>query len=355
MLDACRWLYNQLVKERKNKWDKRKQRVTCYDQIKTIPKLTAKHPRLELVYSQTRQNVAIRVDLAFKAFFRRCKSGEKPGYPRFKGELRYDSITYPQANNSFRLTENNTRIRLSKIGNVKIVYHQKLQGTIKTCTIKRSSADKWYVTIVCDGVRDTKCKKVRTQVGIDVGLTTFATLSDGLKIPNPKFFMQGERAVAKSQRKSSQYWKKTRAKTIARHTLAVIHEKIANRRIAFIHNQSRFIVDNYATIVVENLGIKNMLINSLYPTIRKGIYDVAWRTFLTQLAYKAANAGRQFIAVNPAYTTQDCSKCGNRQVMKLSDRTYCCPVCGLTIDRDLNAARNILAVGLHSLATQKVA
>ena len=355
ILESCRWLYNQLLEQRKTLWETQKKGISCYGQITEIPRFTIGNTSLENVYSQTKQNIAVRIDLAFKAFFRRCKAGEKPGYPRFRGKGWYDSFTYPQDNGSFKLTENDTRIYLSKIGNVKIKYHQKLQGKMKTCVVKRSPTGKWYVCIFCLDVPAKKVKVSKKQVGIDVGLKTFATLSDGNIIENPRFFKHSEKALAKAQRKLAKQKMATEERSRAKMVVAKVHEKIANCRDDFTHQESRKIVNAYGLIAIEDLNIKNMIVKGQFSTIRKGIADVAWSEFGGRLAYKAENAGRQFIAVNPAYTTQDCSACGNRQKMKLSDRTYICPVCGIEIDRDLNAAKNILAVGLHSLEVLKKA
>ena len=357
ILDACRWLYNQFLEQRKTLWETQKKGITCYGQIGELPKFVKDNPILERVYSQTKQNVAIRVDLAFKDFFRRCKSGETPGYPRFKGKNRYDSFTYPQANSGFKLTENDTRLYLSKVGTVKIRLHRKPEGKMKTCTIKRSPTGKWYACISCTDVPVTsvQVKPSSAQVGIDVGLKTFATFSDGKTIQNPRFFKKSEKALAKAQRKLAKQTMNTPERVKARKVVSKVHEKISNRRDNFSHQESRKIVDAYGTICVEDLNIKNMIAKGQFPLIRKGIADVAWNEFGKKLAYKAENAGRQFVKVNPAFTSQDCNNCGNRQVMKLSDRIYSCPACGISIDRDLNAAKNILAVGLHSLATQKVA
>jgi putative transposase len=355
ILDSCRWLYNQLLEQRKTLWETSKKGISLYVQQAGIPKLTIANPSLDDVYSQTKQNVAVRIDLAFKAFFRRCKSGEKPGYPRFRGKGWYNSFTYPQANNSFKLTENDTRIYLSKIGHVKIAYHRKTEGILKTCVVKRSLVGKWYVCISCDDVPRSQVSPSSLRVGIDVGLKTFATFSDGTIIENPRFFKQSEKALAKTQRKLAKQTKGTLERAKARKVVAKVYEKMANRRDDFTHKESRRIVNTYGTICVEDLDIKSMIVNGQFPSVRRGIADVAWAELHRKTEYKAESAGRQFVKDNPAYTSQDCSDCGNRQVMKLSDRTYNCPVCGLSLDRDLNASRNILAVGLHSLANRKVA
>jgi len=145
-LEECRWLFNHFLAERKEAWGKEQRSINYHSQATSLPALKEQRPSLANVHSQVLQNVAVRIDLAFKAFFRRVKAGEKPGYPRFRGKGRYDSFTFPQS--GFTLDGN--ILRLSKIGNVKVVLHRPVEGRIKTCTIKRSSTGKWYVMFSCE-------------------------------------------------------------------------------------------------------------------------------------------------------------------------------------------------------------
>jgi putative transposase len=341
-LDECRWLYNHLLEMRKTAYERDGLSLTCFQQQSTFPVLKQEHPSLAIVHSQVLQNVAVRIDLAFKAFFRRCKAGEKPGFPRFKGTDRYDSFTFPQS--GFSLTHDG-RVTLSKIGSVKMVYHRPLKGKMKTCTIHKSRTGKWYVCV------SVECEPQRleprdTQVGIDVGLTTFATLSTGEAIANPRFFRKEEKALAKVQRKHSKLTKGTPERKKHRQVVARVHERIRFRRDNFTHQESRQIVDRFGVICVEDLHVNRMV---HHHCLAKSISDAAWSAFFSQLSAKAEEAGRRFIKVNPAYTSQDCSRCYHRQKMPLSERTYHCPCCLLSIDRDLNAALNICAVGRHSL------
>jgi putative transposase len=286
------------------------------------------------------QNVAVRIDLAFKAFFRRCKAGEKPGFPRFRGVNRYDSFTFPQS--GFSITHDN-RVCISKIGSIKMVYHRPIKGTLKTCTISRSSTGKWYVcfSVECEPERLPYSPE---PVGIDVGLKTFATLSTEEEIKNPRFFRKEEKALAKVQRKHSKLAKGTAQRRKHRKVVARVHERIKWRRDNFTHQNSRHIVDSFGVICVEDLTVNRMVHTHC---LAKSITDAAWSAFFEQLSHKAEEAGRAFIKINPAYTTQTCSRCGHRQKMPLSERTYHCPCCLLVMDRDVNAAKNILALGLQ--------
>ena len=342
ILEECRWLYNHLLEKRKEAYEQDGKALTLYQQHATYPILKQERPSLATVHSQVLQNVAVRLDLAFKAFFRRVKAGETSGYPRFKGKGRYDSFTYPQF--GFKIDQQG-KLALSGIGHLKMVLHRPIRGKIKTLTIQKSSTGKWYASfsVECEPER---LPDVPTQVGIDVGLKTFATLSSGEEIANPRFFRKEEQALAKVQRKQSKLAKGTLERQKHRKAVARVHERMKFRRENFTHQQSRKIVNSYGVICVEDLQVNRMTHNHC---LAKSIHDAAWAGFFSKLSCKAEEAGRQYVAVNPAYTTQDCSRCHHRQVMPLRERTYHCPCCQLVIDRDQNASLNILGLGLQSL------
>jgi len=339
-LEECRWLYNHLLEKRRDAWEQEGKSLSLYQQIKTYSILKEERQSLKSVHSQVLQNVAVRVDLAMKAFFRRCKSGEKPGYPRFKAKSRYDSFTFPQT--GFNLTQDN-RLRLSKIGALKMSYHRPVRGKIKTLTIHKSATSKWYASFSCE-IEPERLPLNTDAVGIDVGIKTFAALSDGREIANPHFFRAEEKALAKVQRKHSKLIKGTPERRKHRKVVARVHERVKWRRQNFTHQQSRRIVNQFGVICVEDLNMNRMVHNHC---LAKSISDVAWSAFFNQLMCKAEEAGRELIRVNPAYTSQTCSRCGHRQKTPLSERTYHCPCCLLDIDRDLNAALNIMALGLQ--------
>ncbi|HEY7094330.1 MAG TPA: transposase, partial [Ktedonobacterales bacterium] len=199
-LEEVRWLWNTLLAQRKQAWEERQETVDYYDQKAELPALKADvRPGLQQVHSQVVQDVALRVKKAMDAFFRRLKAGEDPGYPRFRGQGRYDSLTYPQWENGVTLSASGKRLLLSKVGEVKITVHRPLEGTPKTATIRRTATGKWFVTISCEW-GPTPLPPTGRQVGIDVGLVTFATRSDGEAIANPRFFRREERALARAQR-----------------------------------------------------------------------------------------------------------------------------------------------------------
>ena len=341
-LEECRWLYNHLLETRKTNWEERHESLTLYSQHATLPSLKRARPALATVHSQVLQNVAVRIDLAFKAYFRRVKAGEKPGYPRFRGYGRYDSFCYPQAPSGCKL--DGSQLTLSGIGPIRVRLHRPLSGKVKTCCIRRSSTGKWYVSFSCQVVAVPLPESAEV-VGIDVGLTHFAALSTGETIENPRFFRSDEAALAKVQRRFSKEAKGTPERRSRRKPVARVHERIAWRRQNFAHQESCRIVNRFQVIAVEDLTVNQMLHNHC---LAKSISDAAWTSFASMLAAKAESAGRSFVAVNPAYTTQTCSTCGHRQRLGLAERIYRCSCCGLELDRDFNASLNIKALGLES-------
>jgi putative transposase len=311
-----------------------------------IPGWKKAEPKFKLVHSQVLQNVNVRVDLAFRAFFRRVKAKEKDaGYPRFKGKGRYDSMCYPQYGNGVRLDGN--MLSLSKIGQVKVELHRELCGQPKTVCIRRTSTGKWFVTISCECEAKPLPDEPK-RIGVDVGLSSFATLSSGEQVANPRFFRKDENELAKAQRKLDGEEKGTPARTKRRKVVGRIHERIANKRADFAHKLSRHLVNTYGVIVFEDLAITNMLKNG---NLSKSIADAAWNQLAQFTAYKAEDAGRLFWQVDPRNTSKKCSRCASIVEKDLSVRLHDCPHCGLVLDRDHNAAINILALGLQCLGT----
>ena len=339
-LRECRGLYNTLLAERRDTYEQARDSPSWYTQKCRLPGLKESNPALREVHSQVLQDVALRLDLAFKAFFRRVKAGDKPGYPRFRGASRYDSFTYPQS--GFRLEGN--RVFLSKIGHVKAVIHRPLEGIVKTATVHKSATGKWFVCLSCE-VEPQPLPQSTEAVGVDVGLKSIIATSDGGSVPAPTFLRKKEKELARTQRRLCEAPKGSREHAKRRKAVAKVHERIKNKRSNFAHQESRKLVNRYGIIAVEDLCVNRMNKNHC---LAKSIMDAAWTDLTNKLTYKAEWAGRTVVRVDPAHTSQDCSSCGHRQVMPLSKRVYDCPNCGLSLDRDTNAAKNILRVGLHS-------
>ena len=349
-LETCRLVYNSLVNDRKFQYDTANVSVGYFTQKAYLPAWKKDHPELKEVYSQVLQDVAHRVHLAFDAFFDRVKKGETPGFPRVKGAGQYDSITYTQGKN-FKV--GGSTIEFPKLGKVKAKLHRRPWGEVKNCTIRRING-KWFASL-CQEVEAEHLPPSNEAIGIDVGLKTFAALSNGEFIENPRFFRKDEKSLAKAQRKLSKQKRGSRERKKARKVVSRIHERIRNRRHDFCHQNARRLVNRFGIIAVEKLNVKNMLGNHC---LAKSISDAAWSQFRSVLVQKAESAvNREVVECNPAYTSQDCSGCGyrpdgleGRTKKKLSDRWHLCPMCGLSLDRDTNAAVNILALGQQCLA-----
>ena len=342
-LEECRWVYNETLATRKNAWEQEQRNVDWYETKRALPLLKDTRPALKLVHSQVLQNVTERVELAFAAFFRRVKAGKPEiGYLRFKSKGRYDSITYPQYGNGVRL--DGKRLILSNVGAVQVVLHRPVEGTPKTVTLTRSRTGTWYACFSCE-VETSPLPPTDEVVGVDVGLSSFATLSTGDEIDNPRFYRRDEADLKHVQKlkdaaKNGQRWEENRR---GKKTLAHIHERIANRRSDFAHKRSRELVDTYQVIVFEELDPMEM---GRSRGIRKSILDVAWSQFISLTVAKAEGAGRRVVLVNPRNTSKLCSSCGELVQKRLSDRIHACPHCGLVMGRDHNAALNILHRGL---------
>ena len=337
-LKTCRIIYNSALADRKNYYEHTGKGLTRTAQQKILKTDKVKHPQVKEVHSQVAQEVLFRVERAYNNFFRRVKAGEKPGYPRYKGPGQYKSLTFTQFGDGLGASFQNGKLKLSKVGLVKIKLHQEIYGTAKTCTIKREQSGKWYAVLAVEE-SPVLYSSNRQSIGLDVGVKEFAVLSNGDKIPNPKHLQKSERKLKTLQKSLSRKKKGSKNRARARLKLARQHEKVRNQRKDFHHKLSNQLVWKYGTIVVEDLQIKNMVKNH---NLAKCIADVGWGEFVSMLSYKAESAGRTLVKVPPHRTTQECSRCGKTVQKDLSVRVHSCPHCGLVMDRDHNAAVNIL-------------
>lgn len=344
VLNACRWVYNKTLEIRRDAWTERKESISLYDTHRMLPEWKKQHHWLNQAFAQCLQNAQHRLDLAFKSFFRRVKAGKKPGYPRFRSKDRYDSFTYPQ--HGFKFTENGL-LYLSKIGNVKIRFHRPIEDRIKTLTVCRNALGYWYACFACE-IESESLPPIPDIVGIDLGLTHFATLSTGEQIDNPRFFRRDEKVLAKAQRRLSKSDKGTPEYRKHKRVIQHIHQRVANRRKDFAHKLSRQLVNRFQIITFEDLDIQDMQ-DGNWRSMNKSISDAAWRQLVQYTTYKAEWAGRSVVLVDPCNTTKMCSRCSQIVPKTLSERVHKCPHCNLEIDRDLNASLNILARGLACL------
>ena len=310
------------------------------DQQDGSPALKDGMSEYRTVHSQILQDVLRRLDKAFEAFFVRVvrkREGRriKAGFPRFKPASRYNSFTYAQS--GFRLLENG-HIWLSKIGELRVFRHREPKGRIKTLQVKRDNVGDWFV-IVTTQSPDVRAGVQETRIGIDCGLKSLVVLSSGEFIDPPKSLRKSERRIKLLQRRLSRKVKGSNNRAKARLKLAKLHRKVFRQRDDFLHKTSTWLVKKGDVLVFEDLHIKNMLRNH---HLAKSIGDASWGKLVRYASYKASSAGGRVELVDPRGTTQMCSGCGTVVKKSLSKRIHLCPKCGLLLDRDLNAARNIL-------------
>lgn len=333
----CLNLYNCALEERISAYRRNRCSITAFDQKKELPTIKQAFPEYKEVGSQVLQDVLERLDKAYQGFFRRVKNGNaKVGFPRFKGRNRYDSFTLKQA--GWKLDGRYLTIR--NIGRFKLWLSRPIEGTIKTVTIRRSSAGKWYVCFSCEDVFLKPLPPTGKAVGIDVGLESFLTSSDGMKIGNPRFFKKSQDILAIRQQRLSRRAKGSHRRAKARVLVAKSYEKISSQRRDFHFKLANQLVSYYDTICIEKMDAWNST-----TALNRSMRDTAWFGFFDILRWKAEEAARAVIEVPAKDTSQLCSRCGARVSKDLSVRVHSCPFCGLTIDRDLNAALNILSLG----------
>jgi putative transposase len=340
-LMLCRHVYNAALGERREAWRLRGVSVTYYQQKAELPGIKEALPDYAAVNSQVLQDVVLRVERAFQAFFRRVHAGETAGYPRFQGRTRYHSFTYPQVGEHGCARLDNGCLVLSKIGRVAMRWSRPLEGTPKTVTISHE-ADGWYAILSCADVPAQPLPPTGKETGIDVGLKVFLITADGLVVENPRLHRRGEKQLKQAQRRVSRRKKGSKRRGKAVGWLGKAHQKVKRQRADFHHKTALNLLRQYDTIYLEDLRVANLVRNH---HLAKSIADAGWAQFRAILEAKAACAGRRVVAVPPASTSQDCSGCGARVPKSLSVRTHICTSCGLVLDRDENAAKNIQWAG----------
>jgi putative transposase len=333
-LTTCRYTYNNALAERIDKYKTDKISVSYVDQANHLS--NNKNEYQVSVHSQVLQDTLKRLDKSFKRFFDGLKKGVRVGFPRFKAENRFRSFCYPQS--GFRVINEGTHIRLSKIGDIKIRLNRPIEGKVKTCIIIRD-VDQWFVVLTCEQLEKEPTSSNKPSIGIDVGIEKLATMSDGSIIQNPRTLVKAQDKLAQQQRWLSRKKKGSKNKTKQRIKVAKLHRKIRRQRDDFLHKVSAHLATNYSTIAFEKLNIRGMLKNHC---LAKHISDASWNKLIQLTTYKAESAGGCVVKVDAKYTSQNCSGCGERVSKTLAERTHCCPRCGLVMDRDENAAVNIL-------------
>jgi len=332
-LDVCRELYNAALQERRDAWRVARKSITLYEQMHELTEIRAFDDDVRRMPSVIGRDPLKRLDKAFKTFFQRVKNGERGGFPRFKSCVRYNSFT---ADGAFKLCGD--KLTLTRIGSVRLRLSRPIEGKIKTCTIKRQ-ADGWFVVFAVEAEQCPYIPKTGASVGVDVGIENFAALSTGETVENPKYLRKAEREIKLARRKIDKKKRGGANRRKAGRIYARKHLKVTNQRRDFFHKLSNQLIRRFDEIAVEDLNISGLLKNH---HLAKSISDAAWGTFLTILESKAASAGRRVWKVPAAFTSQDCSQCGERVKKSLSTREHRCIGCGLVLHRDHNAAINIL-------------
>jgi len=340
VMEVCRWVYNHFL----SIWNSVTKIPSRYDLQSTLPQLKNDNPDLKKVNSKILQMVLFMLYNNLKALRELKKNGRKVGRLRYKKYGQFNSFILNQSGFKLKITGNRLdNLYVSKVGDIPIRLHQKIDGVIKQVIIKKYRSDEWYALICTE--RDTQ-QKIQTShlfIGLDMGLIHFLTDTTGIQIENPKFYKQTLKRIKIEQRRLSRKKRGSKNRLKQKLKLNKLYNKLTNQRDDFLHKLSRYYVDTYDLISVEDLNITNMVKNH---NLSQSILDSSWSKFIFMLSYKAESAGKILIKVDPRNTSKECSVCGNIQDMPLSERMYNCSECGITVDRDVNAAINILKRGI---------
>jgi len=334
-LDLCRFTYNQLLEEFGR--NKSKKHIQHY-----ILDLKEKYPEIKQVYSKTLQYECYRLFSNMTGLKQSRKKGNKIGRLRFKGRDWFKTICYNQS--GFKLIKQDKRynmLHLSKIGDIRLLQHREFEGKIKGIIIKRK-VDSWEAHIITNG--KYKIEKGNKVIGIDLGIISFLTDNEGNKISSPLYYKKSLLRLKKLQQNISRKKKRSHNRYKAKIKVAKLHEHITQQRDDFLHKITTKLINDCKFIGTENLNIKSMQ-RSAYNS--RNINDCSWGKFLQMLDFKAESAGCQVVKVNPKDTTKKCSNCGEKQNMPLYKRQYDCPYCGMSLERDINSAINILRCALE--------
>jgi putative transposase len=349
ILEGQRQLYNAALEERIDAYRKAGVARTYVDQCRALTEWRRSDPEAACFPLCLQRWTLKQLDEAYRGFFRRVKAGAPPGFPRFRGKGRFDGFGFREFSG---IRFENGRVRFNGIpGSVRVHLHRPLPegAAIRSCVFRRDLKG-WKVGFAV-GVPAASPRPDARAVGVDLGISTFAAFSDGGFIPSLKAARRAEGQLRKANRALARAARGSRGRRKARVALARCHAKAARARLDYLHQASARLVREYNAIVVEKLNVKGLARSAF----AKDVHDASWAKFISILRYKAACAGTRLFEVDPYDTSQDCSGCGVKVPKKLDDRCHECPRCGLSIDRDLNAARNILhragvGPGLHNVA-----
>jgi len=385
-LDDHRELYNAALQERREAYqrtvrrspgffgdDRAKMPVHYGTQSAQLRDIRSMRPEMSRWSFSSQQATLRRLDKAFRAFFRRVKAGQTPGYPRFKAAHRFDSVEWPSDGDGCRWKSETSRVYLQGVGDVKVTAHRVVEGRVKTIQVRRQGR-KWMLVLSCDDVPARPLEPTGEAVGVDVGIANFATTSTRHHIANPRHGRKAADKLACAQEVLARKKKGSNNRKAARETVAARHRKIANQRRNFHHNTARNLVERYDVIAVEDLTIANMvrrakprpdpdtpgtfLLNgqAAKAGLNRSISDAGWAAFVLILRAKAEEAGRTVIGVDPRHTSDRCGRCGHTaKENRVSQAVSRCQACSYTAHADEHAATNILRAGLALLAADQAA
>ena len=360
LLDAQRELYNAALEERRGAWRWERRRVSRYDQYHTLTGLREVRPDILAWGVTVCRGTLSRLNEAFDGFYRRCQTGAAPGFPRFKAEGRWDSVSWPDST-GWKLHEGAKRLYVQGVGQLKVRLHRRLGGTPKTATARREGR-KWRVTVFCAGVAARPLPPTGRQVGVDRGVSCLVATSDGVLVENPRHLAKSAQRLARRQRALVAKQRRSGRRQRAAEAVSRTHRKVANQRRDLLHKLSRRLVDDYDLIAIEDLQVAGMTRSAKGTAARpainvaaksglnRSILDAGWGILERMLAYKAEDAGRQLVKVNPRHTSQRCASCGHVAADNRAGADFECTACGHRDHADLNAAINILRAGLAQRA-----
>lgn len=363
-VEAHRELYNAALQERRDAWRHSRTAITYTGQSAQLKDIRRDRADLAIWSFSSQQATLRRLNRAFDGFFRRVRAGAAPGYPRFKGRGRFDSVEWPKDGDGARWHPDNSRIYLRGIGLVKVSAHRQVLGRVKTIQIRREGR-RWMLILSCDDVAVDPLPFTGLQVGVDMGIASFATTSDGLHIDNPRWERKAAARLTGAHRALARARRGSNNRKRRRDTVAARYRKIANQRRDFQHKTARTLAARYDLIAVEDLAIANMRgrakplpdaekAGAFLPNgaaaktgLNRSISDAAWGQFISILRAKAEDAGRVWIEVDPKHTSDCCEKCGfAARGNRVTQAVFACQACGHTAHADEHAARNILRAGL---------
>jgi putative transposase len=352
-------LYNAALEERRGAWRWERRSISYVDQCRTLTSLREVRPEVLAFGVTVCRGTLRRLDWAFAGFYRRCRAGQRPGYPRFRPRSRWDSLQW-EDRNGWRLDEAARRVHLMGVGGIKVRVHRPIRGTPKAITVRREGR-RWWVTIRCVDVPAEPLPATGRQVGIDLGVQVLVATSDGALITNDRHAQRAADRLARAQRDlaTKQRGSQHRRRVVER--VAAAHRRVRNRRSDTLHQLSRRLVNDHDLIVHEQLAVSNLVrrprprpdgAGGYAPNratakagLNRCIHDAGWGTLLAMITYKAESAGRSVIAVDPRNTSRTCAHCGHRSAGNRHGAVFRCQACGHEAHADTNAAINILRAG----------